>query len=205
MSENVNKYKKYFIIIVPILLIAVIVELILLLKPNNELKSNQVKPNYDEELRLADTILFDSANVIDGKLCDAFIQNKSEDIYGNMGNDSYIINTMYDKIKNFKKVYEDFNKQSLCSRREGDTFKTIEECENFLDGQISYGYEITSYALLDLTRMGFNYVKYYYLDDMNVTGNLSDYGKYEYIIKDNETFRLEMFNNDTIHTNLFYH
>ena len=56
---------------------------------------------------------------------------------------SYIINTMYDKIKNFKKVYEDFNKQSLCSRREGDTFKTIEECENFLDGQISYGYEIT--------------------------------------------------------------
>ena len=146
--------------------------------------------------------LFDSANVIDGKLCDAFIQNKSEDIYGNMGNDSYIINTMYDKIKNFKKVYEDFNKQSLCSRREGDTFKTIEECENFLDGQISYGYEITSYALLDLTRMGFNYVKYYYLDDMNVTGNLSDYGKYEYIIKDNETFRLEMFNNDTIHTNL---
>ena len=63
MSENVNKYKKYFIIIVPILLIAVIVELILLLKPNNELKSNKVKPNYDEDLRLADTILFDSANV----------------------------------------------------------------------------------------------------------------------------------------------
>ena len=64
MSGNVNKYKKYFIIIVPILLIAVIVELILLLKPNNELKSNQVKPNYDDDIKLGDsTILFDSANV----------------------------------------------------------------------------------------------------------------------------------------------
>ena len=109
---------------------------------------------------------------------------------------------MYDKIKNYKSKYEEINEKSLCSRMEGDFFKNVEECENFLDGQISYGYGITSYTLLDLTRMGYNFVKYYYLDAQNITGNLSEYGKYEYEIKDNETFRLELFNNDTIHTNL---
>ena len=46
------------------------------------------------------------------------------------------------------------------------------------------------------------YVKYFYLQDKNIVGNLSEFGKYEYTIRDNETFRLEMFNNDTIHTNL---
>ena len=109
---------------------------------------------------------------------------------------------MYDKIKNFKKKYEEFSSQSLCSRREGDFFEDEEDCENFLDGQIKYGYGITSYTLLDLTRMGFNYVKYFYLQDKNIVGNLSEFGKYEYTIRDNETFRLEMFNNNTIHTNL---
>ena len=85
MSESGNKYKKYFMIIVPILLIAVIVELILLLKPNNELKSNQVKPNYDEELRLADIILFDSANVsydnTSSGLTSTNVQDAIEEIY----------------------------------------------------------------------------------------------------------------------------
>ena len=109
---------------------------------------------------------------------------------------------MYSKIKNYKKKYEEFNEKSLCSRMEGDRFANEYECEHFLDGQISYGYGITSYTLLDLTRMGYNFVKYYYLDAQNITGNLSEYGKYEYEIKDNETFRLELFNNDTIHTNL---
>ena len=56
--------------------------------------------------------------------------------------------------------------------------------------------EFTSYTLLDLTRMGFNFVKYYYLKENNIVGNLSEYGKYEYKIEDNETFRIEMFNND---------
>ncbi len=109
---------------------------------------------------------------------------------------------MYSKIKNYKKKYEEFNEKSLCSRMEGDRFANEYECEHFLDGQISYGYGITSYTLLDLTRMGFNFVKYYYLDENNVVGNLSRYGKDEYDIKENETFRLQMFNNNTIHTNL---
>ena len=127
---------------------------------------------------------------------------KSEEICSTKGNDSYIISTMYDKIKNYKSKYEKFNEVSLCSRMEGDFFEDEEQCEHFLDGQISYGYGITSYTLLDLSRMGFNFVEYYYLENKNIVGNLSEYGKYEYIIEDNETFRLEMFNNDTIHTNL---
>ena len=109
---------------------------------------------------------------------------------------------MYDKIKNYKSKYEKFNEVSLCSRMEGDFFENEEQCEHFLDGQISYGYGIASYTLLDLSRMGFNFVKYYYLENKNIKGNLSEYGKYEYKIEDNETFRIEMFNNDTIHTNL---
>ena len=85
---------------------------------------------------------------------------------------------------------------------EGDYFDNITQCEQFLDEQISYGYGITSFTLLDLTRIGFNFVKYYYIQDKNVVGNLSEFGKYEYTVLDNETFRLQMFNNDTIHSNL---
>ena len=47
-----------------------------------------------------------------------------------------------------------------------------------------------------------NCVKYFYIDENNITEKLSKYEKEEYEIKDNETFRLELFNNDTIHTNL---
>ena len=146
--------------------------------------------------------LFDNNSLINGEDVETYIKLKSEEIYSTKGNDSYIINTMYDKIKNYKSKYEKFNEENLCSRMEGDFFENEEQCEHFLDEQISYGYGITSYSLLDLSRMGFNFVKYYYLENKNITGNLSEYGKYEYIIKDNETFRLEMFNNDTIHTNL---
>ena len=146
--------------------------------------------------------LFDKNSTVNGISCEAFIQIKSEDIYSTKGNDSYIINTMYTKIKNYKQKYEEFNEQSLCSRMEGDFFENEYQCEHFLDGQISYGYGITSYTLLDLTRMGFNFVKYFYLEDKNIVGNLSEYGKYKYEINDDETFRLQLFNNDTIHTNL---
>ena len=47
-------------------------------------------------------------------------------------------------------------------------FENEEQCEHFLDGQISYGYGITSYTLLDLSRMGFNFVEYYYLENKNI-------------------------------------
>ena len=146
--------------------------------------------------------LFDANNYIDGLQCDQYIPKKLEDIFSTKGYDSYIISTMYTKIKNFKKKYEDFTSQSLCSRMEGDYFDNITQCEQFLDEQISYGYGITSFTLLDLTRIGFNFVKYYYLEERNVVGNVSKYGKYEYTVLDNETFRLQMFNNDTIHTSL---
>ena len=146
--------------------------------------------------------LFDENNYIDGFQCDQYIPKKLEEIFSTKGNDSYIISTTYTKIKNFKKKYEDFTSQSLCSRMEGDYFDNITQCEQFLDEQISYGYGITSFTLLDLTRIGFNFVKYYYIQDKNVVGNLSEFGKYEYTVLDNETFRLQMFNNDTIHSNL---
>ena len=146
--------------------------------------------------------LFDSNSIIDGKTCEKYIQTKSEEIFRSKGNDSYIVNTMYNSIKNFKSTYEEFYHKSLCSRMEGDFFDNITHCEHFMDGQMGYGIGITSYTLLDLTRMGFNFVKYYYLKENNIVGNLSEYGKYEYKIEDNETFRIEMFNNDTIHTNL---
>ena len=162
----------------------------------------RVMNNYMEFYNGFREYLFDSDSTVNNQNCKTFIQTKSAEIFSTRGNDSYIINTMYDKIKNFKKKYEEFSSQSLCSRREGDFFEDEEDCENFLDGQIKYGYGITSYTLLDLTRMGFNYVKYFYLQDKNIVGNLSEFGKYEYTIRDNETFRLEMFNNNTIHTNL---
>ena len=146
--------------------------------------------------------LFDENNYIDGMKCEQYMAKKLEETFSTKGNDSYIISTMYSKIKNLKKKYENFTGQSLCSRMEGDYFDNITQCEKFLDGQISYGYGITSFSLIDLTEIGYNFVKYYYIEEKNITGNLSDFGKYEYIVHDNQTFRLEMFNNDTIHTNL---
>ena len=146
--------------------------------------------------------LFEEDSYVDGKKCDIFIQDKSEEIFSTKGNDSYITNTMYVKIKNFKSKYEAYNDENVCSRMEGDFFKNISECENFLDRQMSYGIGITSYTLLDLTRMGFNYAKYYYIVEKNITGNLTKYGKEEYYINGTQTFRIEMFNDNTIHTNL---
>ena len=145
--------------------------------------------------------LFDNNSIISGMSSEDFIQNIIEEIFSTSGNDSYITNTMYNKIKNYAKQYEDFHNQKLCSRREEGYFDNESHCDNFLDGQIKYGYEITSYALLDLTRMAFNYVKYYYLDYENITGNLTKFRNYE-DIKDNETFRLEIFNDKTTHSDL---
>ena len=162
----------------------------------------RVMNNYMEFYNGYREYLFDDDSVVNNQNCKSFIQTKSAEIFSTRGNDSYIINTMYDKIKNFKKKYEEFSAQSLCSRREGDFFQNETACEDFLDGQIKYGYGITSYTLLDLTRMGFNYVKYFYIQDKNVVGNLREFGKYEYIVQDNETFRLQMFNDETIHSNL---
>ena len=162
----------------------------------------RVMNNYMEFFNGYREYLFDDDSVVNSQNCKTFIQTKSSEIFSTRGNDSYIINTMYDKIKNFEKKYDEFRDQSLCSRREGDFFDNDTHCEDFLDGQIKYGYGITSYTLLDLTRMGFNYAKYYYIQENNVVGKLSEFGKYEYIIQNNETFRLEMFNSDTIHTDL---
>lgn len=60
MEENQSKKKVNLVyVIIPVLLIVSIIELILLIKPNKQLKSNTIKPNYDEEIKLGD-ILFDS-------------------------------------------------------------------------------------------------------------------------------------------------
>ena len=162
----------------------------------------RIMNNYMEFYNGYREYLFNDDSIVNGQNCKTFIQTKSTEIFSTRGNDSFVINTMYDKIKNFKKTYEEFSTQSLCSRREEGYFDNDTHCETFLDGQIKYGYSITAYTLLDLTRMGFNYVKYFYLEDKNVVGNLSEFGKHEYIIQDNETFRLQMFNEKTIHTNL---
>ena len=162
----------------------------------------RIMNNYMEFYNGYREYLFNDDSIVNGQNCKTFIQTKSTEIFSTRGNDSFVINTMYDKIKNFKKTYEEFSTQSLCSRREEGYFDNDTHCETFLDGQIKYGYAITAYTLLDLTRMGFNYVKYFYLEDKNVVGNLYEFGKHEYIIQDNETFRLQMFNEKTIHTNL---
>ena len=56
--------------------------------------------------------LFDDNTLINGQNVESFMKIKSEEICSTKGNDSYIISTMYDKIKNYKSKYEKFNEVS---------------------------------------------------------------------------------------------
>ena len=88
-------------------------------------------------------------------------------------------------------------------------FESVLDCENFLEGQIKYGYQITSFTLVDLIRMGSNFIKYYLEKEISIVGNLTEYGINEYKnISDNQKFRLYLFNNKITHDNInviFYH
>ena len=87
---------------------------------------------------------------------------------------------------------------------EQNFFESEEDCLNFLQGQIKYGYQIAYFTLIDLIRMGINFIKYYFYVNLTIIGNLTEYGikDYEEIEKEEEKFRIYLFNNETTHSNI---
>ena len=147
--------------------------------------------------------IFDENTIIYGYKSENYLERKLEEIFTTKGNDTYIVNSTYSYIKNFKDTFMKFNSDSLCSRMEENYFNSEEECLDHLEGQIRYGYQIASFTLVDLIRIGINYIKFYFYKEMNIAGNLVEYGINDYKdIKENQTFRLYLFNNDTLHSKL---
>ena len=148
--------------------------------------------------------IFDENSIIYGNKSDDYLEMKLEEIFATKGNDFYFANSTYSNIKNFKNTFLKFNSDSLCSRMEESFFNSEEECLNYLQGQIRYGYQISSFTFIDLIRIGITFIKYYFDKNMNIGGNLTEYGinDYEDIEKENKTFRLFLFNNDTTHSKI---
>jgi hypothetical protein len=153
--------------------------------------------------------LFDEKTIIDNYDSEEFLKIKLDEIYNTIGNDNNIINSTYSDIKDYKKIYIKFNRESLCTRMGENYFESELDCENFLEGQIKYGYQITAFTFVDLIRIGTNFIKYYFKKEISIVGNLTEYGITEYKnISDNQKFRLYLFNNKTTHDNInviFYH
>ena len=108
--------------------------------------------------------LFDEGTIIDNYDSEEFLRIKMEEIFNTIGNDNYIMNSTYSEIKSYKDIYIKFNRESLCTRMGENYFGNESECENYLEGQIKYGYQITSFTLIDLIRMGKNFNKYYFIN-----------------------------------------
>ena len=147
--------------------------------------------------------IFDENTIIFGNKSEDYLQLKLEEIFNTKGEDTYFVNSTYSYIKNFKNTFTKFNSENLCTRMEGNFFESEDDCLNYLEGQIKYGYQITSFTLVDLIRIGINFIKYYFNVDMDIFGNLTVYGINDYMdINNDQKFRLYLFNNDTSHSKL---
>ena len=147
--------------------------------------------------------LFDENSIINGTKSEDYLQLQLEEIFDTKGIDTYIVNSTYKNINNFQHTFEKFNSDSLCSRMDDNYFDSEEACLNYLEGQIKYGYQITSFTLIEFIRIGINLINYYFDKEMDIVGNLTKYGIDDYRdIKENQTFRLYLFNNETSHSKL---
>lgn len=162
----------------------------------------RIQNNVIDYFNIYREFLFDQNCFIYGYNVEEYFTIKLEEIFSTKGNDTYLIN-LDSYIKQYKDNYLIYINYSLCSRIKYNFFNSEEECENFLQGQIKYGYQVASFTLIDLIRIGFNYVKYYFEVQKNIVGNLTEYGIYDYKnITDNQYFRLYLFNNDSTHSNI---
>ena len=161
----------------------------------------RIQNNVVDYFNVYREFLFDQNRFIYGYNIEKYFAIKLEEIFSTKGNDTFLINL--DKyIKLYKDNYQIYNK-SLCSRIKDNFFNSEQECEDFLQGQIKYGYQVASFTLIDLIRIGFNYVKYYFEIEKNIVGNLTEYGINDYEnISDNQYFRLYLFNDNSTHSNI---
>ena len=148
--------------------------------------------------------IFDENSAIYGNNVELYLQNKLDELFGTKGIDTFYVNSIYNEVINIKNMDIDFLDGNLCKRIDDSYFKSEDECLNFLEGQIQYGYEISYSFLIDFVGNGIYLIKYYFDEVINFVFNLTKYGYEEYrkLDAENEKFRLYLFNNDTVHSNI---
>ena len=147
--------------------------------------------------------MFDPNSIIFGYNSLDYLSLKEKEIFSSNGNDSLFLKTTSSLINHYDDIYKELDEQNLCTWIKGNYFINEDECLNFLDGQIKYGYEISSFTLHDLIFTGKNIIEYFMKENFDIVGNLSEFGKNNYDdILENQVFRLSLFNNNTIHSDL---
>ena len=147
--------------------------------------------------------LFDPNSIIFGYNSLDYLLIKDKEIFSSNGNDTLLLEKTYNLIDHYEGIYKEFKEQNLCIWSTGNYFYDEDECLNFLNGQINYGYEATSFALHDLIFTGKNLIEYYMKENLDIVGNLSEFGINNYDdVTENQVFRLSLFNNNTIHSDL---
>jgi hypothetical protein len=147
--------------------------------------------------------MFDPNSIIFGYNSLDYLLIKDKEIFSLNGKDNFLLETTYSLINQYEDIYNEFKKQNLCAWSSGNSFNNEDECLNFLSGQMNYGYEVASFALHDLIFTGKNIIEYFMKENLDIVGNLSEFGKNNYDdILENQVFRLSLFNNNTIHSDL---
>ena len=154
--------------------------------------------------------LFDNQSIINGTLPFNYLAKAENESLMHIIEDIQYLNTNYDKI--FLKNKNFTIKDNLCSYYINDYFDSSVDCSDKIGLITGYDFFTLSYYFLEEIKIDKKIVSYK-LKNENILGNLTDYNVEEYLNDDripkeyDETdyktiFRLDLFNNYTIHTRL---
>lgn len=187
----------------------------------NSIKNTILISNYyytiqNLHLNIIDTFnayreyLFDNQSLINNMLVLEYLNKIQRDEHLTMNEDIKFINVNKNKV--FPKNSDTINNKSLCNYYTNDYFDSSLECSEKLGLISNYDFDILSYYFLEEIQISKNIIKYK-LRNENILGNLTEYKISDYInnlniprsedYSDNSTiFRLDLFNNSTLHVNL---
>ena len=156
--------------------------------------------------------MFDENSYINNTKSNNYINNKISQIYLTKFNENIIFNKYRKKIPDFLEKYNEFQSQTLCSRRNEYYFKSESECQSHMQGISNYGLSVVHTSITEEIRIYKNRINEL-LSNHSIVGNLTLYGsKYwneEDIINrfnnQNNTvlyYRLYLFNDKLFHKDL---
>ena len=150
--------------------------------------------------------LFDNGTTILNYTQLEFMRKVEDEIYdtiteSNIKTNIFIINLLMNHVELGAKL-----SNTLCSYIDIDYFNSFEECSKFYGVLIDYDFSIFSNYFLEEIKIKKNLAKYKF-EKENIKGNLADYN-ISNIIKEldgnenNVTFRLDLFNDEVLHSKL---
>ena len=153
--------------------------------------------------------LFDNQSFINEMISLEYLSKAEKEELITMSDDIKFLNSNYDKIK---KNSNETIEANLCSYYLNNFFDSSDECSDIIGLISKYDFFILSYNFLEEIKININIVKYK-LKYENVLGNLTEYKISDYInderiprkynnIDPKTIFRLDFFNNETLHYKL---